>query len=559
MRPSRRFARRGAAALTVVVAATTLTASAGAPAASAAAAPEQDAVAYRPPVDAELTDTFRPPQTPYGPGNRGIDYATTDGQPVAAAADGEVVFAGRIGTSSHVTVLHDDGIRTTYSFLATTSVRRGNAVRQGEIVGTTTAAGLHFGARAGDAYVDPLVLLGQAAPTEDERQAWLVDDPDPTEPLTEVEERKLVVDTLRTLVNRATDTIGWAADRAAQEARRKAELLRILADDATDLGVPLPVHLAIAAARWRHEQEHGLCTPPETPPKPPTAATRRIAILVGGLGSATGSAAVLDVDTAALGYDEANDVHQFSYNGQDAYGPEHTQGDIAEQGRRLADLITNLQHQHPGTNIDVIAHSQGGLVARSAITTHHAEPATLVTLGTPHQGTDIATAARGLDRTTTGHLLLDGATLATGHATGLDLNSTSILQMAETSDFITHLPEHGWDTTTTHVVSIAARADPVVPNHQSRLDATHAYNTVVTPHGTSTARDHSTLPGSPEATREIRRAIDRQPPTCRTLQETATDTLVGRHTSNTHDSIGAALAAAALYADVRTGAAVSTR
>ncbi|HVF32637.1 MAG TPA: hypothetical protein VM933_06330, partial [Acidimicrobiales bacterium] len=59
------------------------------------------------------------------------------------------------------------------------------------------------------------------------------------------------------------------------------------------------------------------------------------------------------------------------------------------------------------------------------------------------------------------------------------------------------------------------------------------------------------------ATSEIRRAINRQPPTCRTLQETATDTFVGRHTSNTHDSIGAALAAAGFYADVRTGQSIS--
>ena len=512
---------------------------------------------YRPPVDAEIEDTFRPPATPYGAGNRGVDYAATEGQPVSAAADGEVVFAGRIGTSSHVTVLHEDGIRTSYSFLATVTVRRGQQVLLGEQVGTAASTGLHFGARAGDAYVDPLLLLGQAAGDGTGRRAWLVDDPDPTKPLTEAQERNLVVDALRGLVNRATDGVDWVADQAEGNIRRKVELLHILADDARDLGLPLPVHLAIAAARWHHEQH--LCTPAATPPPTAHTRTRRIAILVGGLGSATGDAAVLDVDTRALGYDPTTDVHQFTYNPQGTdqpYGPEHTQGDIGDQGVRLARHIARLQHEHPGTPIDVIAHSQGGLVARSAITTHEAEPATLVTLGTPHQGTDIATAGFGLDQTTTGHLFLDGATLAASPTTGLDLNSTSIQQMAETSDFIAELPEHGWDPATTHVVSIAARADPVVPNHQSRLDAHHAYSTVVTPHGTSTAEDHSALPGSPEATKEIQRALNRQPPTCRTLQQATTDAFVGRHTSNTHDSIGAALAAAALYADIRTGAAI---
>lgn len=515
---------------------------------------------YRPPVDAALTDTFRPPQTPYGAGNRGIDYATTDQQPVTAAADGEVVFAGRIGASTHVTVLHADGIRTTYSFLATTAVRRGQQVDQGQTIGTAGSAGLHFGARAGEAYVDPLILLGQVGGDPDPRRAWLVDDPDPTRPLTEHQERNLLVDALKGLANRATDSIDWLADQAEQNARRKLELLRILADDAVDLGLPMPVHLAITAARWRHEQEHGLCTPGDTPIPMLHPQPRRIAILVGGLGSATGDAAVLDVDTNALGYAE-EDVHQFSYQADQRkpYGPEDTQSDIGEQGRRLAALIVQTQQRHPDAMVDVIAHSQGGLVARSAITTHEAQPTTVVTLGAPHQGTDIATAGAGLDQTTTGNLFLDGATLATRPATGLDLNSTSIQQMAETSAFIADLPEDGWDPTKTHVVSIAARADPVVPNHQSRLHTPDAYSTVVTPHGTSTPMDHSTLPGSPEATNEIRRALGRQPPTCRTLDSTAMDTIVGRHTSNTHDSIGAALAAAALYADVRTAQVVSAR
>src|SRR5688572_11669487 len=132
--------------------------------AAAAPARAEDRVAYLPPVDAPVTDTFRPPTTPYGAGNRGVDYATTPGQPVSAAADGEVVFAGRIGTTTHVTVLHEDGIRTSYSFLATTNVRRGQQVAQGDPIGTTGDAPLHFGARAGPsktAYVDPLILLGQ--------------------------------------------------------------------------------------------------------------------------------------------------------------------------------------------------------------------------------------------------------------------------------------------------------------------------------------------------------------------------------------------------------------
>ena len=86
---------------------------------------EHGSVRYRPPVDAPVTDPFRPPLTPYGPGNRGIEYATVPGTLVRAAADGLVVFAGPVAGALHVTVLHGDGIRTSYSFLAVIRVRRG--------------------------------------------------------------------------------------------------------------------------------------------------------------------------------------------------------------------------------------------------------------------------------------------------------------------------------------------------------------------------------------------------------------------------------------------------
>ena len=42
---------------------------------------------YQPPVDAEVVDGFRPPATRFGAGNRGLEYATTPGTEVRAAAD----------------------------------------------------------------------------------------------------------------------------------------------------------------------------------------------------------------------------------------------------------------------------------------------------------------------------------------------------------------------------------------------------------------------------------------------------------------------------------------
>jgi murein DD-endopeptidase MepM/ murein hydrolase activator NlpD len=61
----------------------------------------------------------------------------------------------------HVTVVHGDGIRTTYSYLAVIRVRRGQAVRGGEVVGLA-ATMLHIGARQGDTYIDPASLWGRS-------------------------------------------------------------------------------------------------------------------------------------------------------------------------------------------------------------------------------------------------------------------------------------------------------------------------------------------------------------------------------------------------------------
>lgn len=117
---------------------------------------------YRAPVPGPVIDPYRPPSTPYGPGNRGIDFATTPGEAVAAAADGEVTFAGAVGGGLHVVVLHADGIRTSLSFLAAVLVRRGQRVAVGQPVGRAGAT-LHFGARRGEAYLDPASLLSGAA------------------------------------------------------------------------------------------------------------------------------------------------------------------------------------------------------------------------------------------------------------------------------------------------------------------------------------------------------------------------------------------------------------
>ena len=116
---------------------------------------------FIPPVDAPVRDPYRPPATPYGPGNRGIEYATEPGTAVRASARGVVAFAGLIAHERYVSIDHAGGIRTTYSYLATIALDAGARVEQGEIVGTAGDR-LHFGARRLGVYIDPASLFGGA-------------------------------------------------------------------------------------------------------------------------------------------------------------------------------------------------------------------------------------------------------------------------------------------------------------------------------------------------------------------------------------------------------------
>jgi murein DD-endopeptidase MepM/ murein hydrolase activator NlpD len=109
---------------------------------------------------------FRGPPHPFGPGHRGVDLAGTPDQPVRAAREGTVVFAGQVAGRGAVSVQHPDGLRTTYEPVRP-SVSAGARVARGETIGLLqpghpgcVAVCLHWGARRDRLdYLDPLALL----------------------------------------------------------------------------------------------------------------------------------------------------------------------------------------------------------------------------------------------------------------------------------------------------------------------------------------------------------------------------------------------------------------
>jgi murein DD-endopeptidase MepM/ murein hydrolase activator NlpD len=116
-----------------------------------------------------LVRAFDPPDVVWGAGHRGVDLQARVGQPVLAAADGVVGFAGPLAGRGVVTVVHGP-VRTTYEPVETV-VSAGQPVLRGEVIGHLQA-GLHCGIRSclhwgllrGSQYLDPLSLIRRVAP-----------------------------------------------------------------------------------------------------------------------------------------------------------------------------------------------------------------------------------------------------------------------------------------------------------------------------------------------------------------------------------------------------------
>lgn len=115
------------------------------------------------PVPGRVLRAYDPPAQRWLPGHRGVDLAAPPGAIVRSSADGVVHFAGSVAGTPTVSVLHADGIRTTYQPVIA-SVARGDAVRRGQDIGVLGAGGdpgLHWGALRGRDYLNPLDLLAR--------------------------------------------------------------------------------------------------------------------------------------------------------------------------------------------------------------------------------------------------------------------------------------------------------------------------------------------------------------------------------------------------------------
>ena len=119
------------------------------------------------PVNGKVIETFGKKEN--GLSNEGIVIAANEGTPIAAVQAGEVAFVGDDSKNYGKIVIlrHADGNMTSYSHAQSISVKKGDQVNRGSVIGYVGKTGnakepqLHFAVREGNHGVDPLTKLPQ--------------------------------------------------------------------------------------------------------------------------------------------------------------------------------------------------------------------------------------------------------------------------------------------------------------------------------------------------------------------------------------------------------------
>ena len=414
-------------------------------------------VVYERPVQGPVVAPFERPASAFGPGHRGVDLRLTPGDAVVAAADGVVSFAGAVAGRRWVTIEHADGIRTTYGVLADLVVHPNQLVRRGELIGHAAGAThadlavplLHWGARRGNEYLDPLLLV--------DRGPW----------------RPALV-----------GPGGWDATHAPHVPR--------YADwDGQHRFGFVPRSEEATHRGWVHA------------PNP------NHVIGVAGLGSHSASR---PIDLDHLGY-APEDITYLSYAGrrdgvggdddprrdQLRYSAEDTFEGVWGGAVALRDQLRAQWERSPGQAVDLVGHSMGGVVIMTYLLFLHdpTDPSLppidhVATIASPLQGADIAAAVLQAMDDPLGRRILETA----GEHIHLEPGSQAIRDLAVGSDLVDGIDDRwtqanhdlyaGPLATGTKVFTFGGSYDVVVPEHRSELGgAGH----IVLPGGHSGVRD----------------------------------------------------------------------
>jgi hypothetical protein len=537
--------------------------------------------AWHRPVDGAVARPFEQPSSVYGPGHRGVDFASAPGTPVRAANAGIVTFAGAVAGTLHVTLAHGATLRTSYSYLQSVAVREGQTVARDDIVGVSGGSDddhagtvLHFGVRVGDRYVDPMLLfrpddltkLVRLVPTTGvDEQPWTAADerrelqaslhlplPAGTADLSAIagdEEDGGCGDDVPIVggvVNAACDIGGWVGDRSGEALDAGLDVLDTATDVASvvldQLRAPLretltmlrelPAEFATEVARTpigmlaldiveigrRFVDTVTAECSDDAPPADGTGGSAHRVMVVAGINSsglAGDRGPTVELDVGALGYRRADgEVRYYSYAADGGpYVAADTLRDLEGSGHLLAEQLRAMQREQPGREVDLIAHSQGGVVVDAFLHNDYSasDPTfppigTVVTLSSPHEGAPAATVAAQLRGSAVGRVALDAAGDVRGSLP--PAASPSVQGLSERSPLIAGVQRRGVPE---HIdfTSIGATEDVMVP--ATNISLPGADETTVAVNSLS---EHTAIVQDPAALRAVRAALEGRAPPC---------------------------------------------
>lgn len=323
------------------------------------------AVVHQAPVPGAVLRGFEAPEHRYATGHRGVDLAVGVGEVVATSAGGRVTHAGAVAGQVWVTVAHPDGVRTSYGELTDLRVAAGDEVVAGQALGRAVGdhrsssdhgaatpgrdPGMHWSARRGDDYLDPLTLLQRPRASLVGPGRWW--------------------GTAPSVVPYAPFEPGrWAAG-TSQVASRPG------------YGVAPNHHHLVMVPGFTTSGPHDLFDP-------------------SFLGYADG-------DVSRFSYAGCDPTP----SGCDAqpYVATDTHVEVVDAAAALAEHLRGRQRAHPWRPVDLLGHSMGGDVITTFLEVHY-DPhdptfpplGEVVTFGTPHGGSGLAVFGQALSRSIPG-------------------------------------------------------------------------------------------------------------------------------------------------------------
>jgi pimeloyl-ACP methyl ester carboxylesterase len=296
-----------------------------------------------------------------------------------------------------------------------------------------------------------------------------------------------------------------------------------------------PMSAAVARGFSRYLSQRGRCDS-HAPAADGTGGSDHRVMIVAGLDSSiTNGGPSTALPAGRLGY-EAKDVSYFSYarDGGD-YAAADTEGSLRTAARRLGAQLRELERREPGREVDLIGHSQGGVVMTEFLlhVYHPSDPSypplgVAVAMASPLGGATGATVEGELNRSAVGKLALQAA-----HAAGApDPNARSLGELNKRSDF-SRDNRSGQLPPMIDLTSIGATQDVIAPAvDTARREASRF---TVTPHRLN---GHSGIITDDSALRATRAAIEGKQLPCQSLTTILTGEIVSTAIATAERRIG---------------------